>query len=85
MMTERRLFVFNIIALLCAIWFLLLGWMWVYYVNIIFVFPFAILGFFLWRKGRAAEKKILNTVVGWLLFAGLVTSLSILVVLSFFN
>ena len=82
---EKKLLVINICALLCAVWFLLLGWVWVYFANIIFVFPVAILGFFLWRKGRSVEKKKLNKIVGWVFLAGIVSSLGSLVVLSFFN
>jgi len=85
MTTERKLLAYNILALLCAIWFLLLGWLWTYFVNIIIVFPFAIIGYFLWRKGREAEKKILNKVVGWMLLVGLVSSIGTLVVVSLFN
>jgi hypothetical protein len=84
-MTEKRLFIVNILALVCAVWFLLLGWMWVYFFNVILVFPFAIIGFFLWRKGRAAEKKLLNKVTGWMLLSGLVSSVGVLVVLLLFN
>jgi hypothetical protein len=85
MITERRLRIVNILALTCAIWFLLLGWVWVYFANVIFVFPVAIAGFFLWRKGRAAEKKLLNRVVGWMLLLGMVISAGALAVLSFYN
>ena len=65
---------------MCAIWFLLLGWEWVYFFNIVFVFPFAIVGFFLSRQGRAAERKLLNKIVGWLLVGGLVIAIGTLLV-----
>ena len=84
-MSEKRFMYYNVIGLLCAIWFLLFGWVWVYFANLIFVFPFAILGFFLWRKGRGAENKILNKVVGWMLLAGLVSSVGALIAFSLFN
>lgn len=79
MVTEKRLLIYNIIALLCAIWFVLTGWMWFYYMNIILSFPFAILGFFLWKKGREAEKKTLNKITGWLLMAGVIISFGYLI------
>lgn len=85
MTTERRFRIFNILALLCAIWFLLLGWMWVYFFNVILVFPIAIIGFFLWRKGRGAERKMLNKIVGWLLLSGMIISVGCLVILLSFN
>lgn len=71
--------IYNIIALLCAIWFVLTGWMWFYYMNIILSFPFAIFGFFLWKKGREAEKKTLNKITGWLLMAGVIISFGYLI------
>jgi len=75
----------NILAILCGAWFLLAGWVWVYLVNVIIVFPFAIIGFFLWRAGRAAERKILNRVAGGLLAGGLLVSLVSLVMLLIKN
>ena len=85
MTTQKRLLIFNILALVCAMWFLALGWVWVYFFNVIVVFPFAILGFFLWRKGREAENKILNRIVGWMLLAGLIAAIGILVAYLLYN
>ncbi len=79
MNTSKRLTIYNVLATICGAWFLLAGWVWVYLVNIILVFPFAILGFFLWRAGRAVEHKLLNQIAGWLLVAGLVVTLGALV------
>ena len=85
MISEKRYRVYNILALVCATWFLVAGWMWYLYINIIFVFPFAIAGFFLWRKGRGAEKKLLNKIVGWMLWAGLVSSAGFLIAITWKN
>lgn len=85
MASEKRLVTFNVLALLCAIWFLLFGWFWTFLINVIFVFPFAIAGFFLWRKGRESEKKQLNKITGWLLLAGVVTSIGTLIAFIVFN
>ncbi len=85
MASEKRLVTFNVLSLLCAIWFLLFGWFWTFLINVIFVFPFAIAGFFLWRKGRESEKKQLNKITGWLLLAGVVTSIGTLIVVIIFN
>jgi hypothetical protein len=79
MATEKRFLTYNILALIFALWFLLAGWAWIYSLNVFFVFPFAIAGFFLWRIGREAENKLLNKIVGWMLWAGLVSSLGFLV------
>ena len=79
MASEKRFLTYNLLALLCATWFLLLGWAWFFYFNVVFVFPFAIIGFFLWRNGRRAERKLLNKIVGWMLLAGLVSSAGYLI------
>jgi len=76
---------YNYVALLCALWFLIVGSIWTYYINIVVGYPVAILGFFLWRRGRTAENKKLNRVVGWLLMAGLILSIGILVALIVAN
>lgn len=82
MTTNTKFLMYNILALICVLWFLLVGWYWGHWFNVIFVFPFAILGFFLWRKGRGAEKKILNQIVGWMLWAGAVSSIGFLIAIS---
>ena len=85
MASEKKFLTYNIFAFICALWFLLVGWVWVYWINVVFVFPFAIAGFFLWKKGRGAEKKLLNKIVGWLLWAGVVISIGFLVAVLFRN
>jgi len=85
MKIERRYLVYNILALACSLWFLLTGWMWFYYMNVIISFPFAIIGFFLWRQGRATEKKLINKITGWMLFGGLMISVGYLIVVSVRN
>ena len=79
---EFRFLIYNVLALICGVWFLLVGWYWGHLFNVIFVFPIAILGFFLWRKGQGAEKKLLNKIVGWLLWAGCVSSIGFLIAIS---
>jgi hypothetical protein len=85
MATGKRFLIYNILAFICAFWFLLAGWVWTYWINVAFVFPFAIAGFFLWRKGRGAEKKLLNQIVGWMLWAGCVSSIGFLIAVSLKN
>jgi hypothetical protein len=85
MTIDRKKLIFNILALICSIWFLLLGWYWGWLINVIFVFPFAIVGFIFWRLGRGSTKPKLNRIVGWLLSAGLVTTLGSLLLLTLRN
>jgi hypothetical protein len=85
MTAEKRYLIYNILALVCALWFLLTGWMWFYYMNVILSFPFAIVGFFLWRQGRGTEKKLLNKIAGWMLLAGLTITIGYLIAVSVRN
>lgn len=72
---ERKL-IFNILAALCAIWFVLLSWAWVYLFNVLFVFPVGIVGIVLWLKGRDSEYKTLHRVTAVLFVAGLLSALT---------
>lgn len=85
MTPERKSLIANLLAFICALWFLLAGWLWVYYFNVVFVFPVAIAGFFLWRYGRRATVRLFNKIVGWMLVAGVVASLGFLVALLITN
>jgi len=85
MTQERKLLIANILAFICALWFLFLGWIWVYFFNVVFVFPIAIAGFFLWRYGRKANHKLFNKIIGWMLVAGVVSSLAYLIVVLIDN
>lgn len=79
MTLERKTLIANLLAFICALWFLLMGWVWVYYFNVVFVFPLAIAGFFLWRYGRKANHKLFNKIIGWMLVAGVACSLGFLI------
>lgn len=78
MASQRTLNIFNIISIICGLWYVLLGWMWAWLFNVFFVFPFAIAGFILWWFGRKAEKKILSKVAAWLLVVGTTASVGML-------
>lgn len=65
-----------VIAFACSVWFVLLGWMWVYFLNIVFVFPIAIVGFIFWRKGKTERKNLLHSATGILLIIGALISLA---------
>jgi hypothetical protein len=69
----------SVLALLCSLWFLALGWAWVYFINIVFVFPIAILGFIFWRKSKNIKPTVLNRITGIIFLIGLLTSLSALI------
>jgi hypothetical protein len=85
MTIDRKKLIYNILALICSVWFLLLGWFWAWLINVIFVFPVAIVGLILWRLGRGSTKPILNRIVGWLLLAGLAATLGSLLLLMLRN
>lgn len=71
----KRARIYYIISLLCGIWFLLTGWIWGYYANVIIAYPFALLGLFFWWRGKqnhAASK--LNLISFRLLIFGLIVS-----------
>jgi len=70
---KRRLA--NIYATICGVWFCLAGWIWVEWLNVYFVFPFAAGGFYWWNLGKKSEKKTLNKIAGFLLFTGLALSI----------
>lgn len=74
MASQRTYTILNIISILCAAWYIFFGWMWWWYMNLFFVFPFAILGFVLWIFGRKAENKGLSKAAGIMLILGTVTS-----------
>lgn len=75
-MEEKKVLPVNIFALICALWFLLTSWMWVYYMNIILSFPVGILGYFLWKRGKQKDPdSILNKSALSFLIGGTITSI----------
>lgn len=73
-----------ITALLFALWFSITGVIWVYWLNIIFAYPFGIVSFFIWKKIKKDGKKR-NKIVLILLILGLIASLSALLLMLLFN
>lgn len=73
-----------ITALLFALWFSIIGVVWVYWLNIIFAYPFGIASFFIWKKIKKDGKKR-NKIVLIVLILGLIASLSALLLLLLFN
>ena len=74
MPSQRTSNILNILAIICATWYIVFGWVWAWYINVMFVFPFAIIGFFLWLAGRKAERKGLSRTAGIMLIVGTATS-----------
>ncbi len=77
--SKKQAFGSNLLALFCAAWFLLTGWMWTFLMNVVISFPFAVLGFILWARGRKlAPDSLLNRWAFGLLIAGAVASVGAL-------
>jgi hypothetical protein len=75
MTVKSKIPYFSIFALLCATWFALTGWVWGYFVNVVFSMPFGLIGFFLWWKGRkSGESPMVNKTAGFMLIAGLIVT-----------
>jgi len=56
-MKIQKLDVYFSISMVCAIWFALTSWLWVYYMNVVLSFPFAILSLLLWHRGKKYDSK----------------------------
>lgn len=85
MNTEHRHLLFNVMALVCAIWFLLTSWFWAYFAALLFAYPVGLVGIIFWWLGKRAEKKLLNKIAGWIFLFGFVASITVLVVLVVSN
>lgn len=73
--------VFNIVALICSLWFALLSWAWVYLFNVLFVFPVAIVGFVFWRMGRGDDYMVMHKITLWLFVFGVVSAVGVILFL----
>lgn len=74
------------IALIGSIWFLLTSAIWIYLACLVISYPFGILAFALWIKGKNKdEEKKRYRIVGIILATGLVISLAVLVGLLITN
>lgn len=63
-----------IVAVLFAVWFVAVGWVWVYYANIIYALPFGIASLVIWFFIKKDLKKR-NKIIPTLLVIGTVVSL----------
>lgn len=66
-----------IVAVLFAVWFVAVGWVWVYYANIIYALPFGIASLVIWLWIKKDGKKR-NKIIPLFLLIGLTFSLGYL-------
>ena len=69
---------YNILAILCGLWFGMVGVLWTYYMNLVLAYPVGILGFYFWYQASKIKKGVLNRIALSILIAGLVCSLGAL-------
>jgi membrane protein implicated in regulation of membrane protease activity len=64
------------VALICAAWFALTGWIWTWLFAIFFAYPFGLLALFLYRFERKKNpENTLNRRVLWILITGWMISI----------
>lgn len=72
-----------IISLVFAVWFALIGMAWAYWAALILGYPFGIISFLLWRRGRKVDEKSERyKIVIWILAIGLALSLTALILIN---
>lgn len=77
---------YYLFAIICGTWFLVTGWIWVYFANLIISYPVALIGMFLWWRGKKLNPgSRANLIALWLHLAGLVISLITLLFLFINN
>lgn len=73
-------------ALVLAAWFMLTSPIWYYFANLFYSFPFGIISFQLYRKGKRIEKNNERfIVVAIMLIGGVVFALGSLIYLEYFG
>lgn len=71
--------VYFYVSLLCAVWFMLTSWYWLYGMNLLFSFPVGLLSLFLWYQGKKREGATSRfRIVPAILVGGVVTSIAYL-------
>jgi hypothetical protein len=77
MKKEKKAFLYNLLGLLCGIWFLLFGWMWGFLANLIMAYPIGLVGLLLWYRGRKiAPASVLNRVALGFFVVGFIVSVA---------
>lgn len=83
---KSKLRFYSIGALICALWFLMTGWLWVYFANLVISMPFGLLGFYFWSKARnldPANKLVKTSLI--ILILGILVSIATLIALLIEN
>ena len=75
--------VFFVLSLLCALWFTVIGMVWVYYVAVWMAYPIGGLSFLFMKMMK--EESIRTKIVKYILIFGLFLSFSVLVYLLIFD
>jgi hypothetical protein len=76
----------DIIALLCALWFLLTSWIWIYYVNTVISFPIGLIAFWFWNSGKQERRgDAVRKITSIVLILGALVSVGALIVLLLNN
>lgn len=77
---------YYLFAIICGTWFMLTSWAWYSFVNLIVSYPVALIGLFLWSRGKKLNPgSKANPIALWLHIAGLIISGIALLVLFFNN
>ena len=77
---------YNTLSIICGTWFLLTGWIWIYYANLFISFPVAAAGIFFWSRARKIDplSKVNRTALV-IHIVGLTLSVAFLAILLFNN
>lgn len=74
MRKEKIGLIFQLISLICGIWFLLTGWIWTFLIAAFISYPVTILGLLFWGLGCRFTDKLSKPILT-LYFTGLTISL----------
>lgn len=74
------------IALICVIWFMLTSWFWTFGINVIISFPFGIISYFLWRRGKKQGEWVTGyKAISIMLLLGVLSAVGTMVALLLYN
>lgn len=65
------------VGMICAIWFALTGWLWLYWAALFIAYPFGLVGFIVWLVIKKYNQRR-ATWLARILIAGLIISLFVL-------
>jgi|GEM_PF-951436 len=86
MNTVQRINLYNILSIVCGIWFALTSWVWLYYANLFLSLPIGLVGLFFWNKSRQLDPgNLANRIALILYIVGFVLGLGALLFLLLYN